>query len=323
MKILITGGAGFIGSNLARLALSDPAVDAVTVLDDLSTGIRSNLDGLDVDLVDGSILSDAALDRAMVGRDAVVHLAALPSVPRSVDDPMDSHAANATGTLAVLQAARRHDVGHVVLASSSSVYGANPALPKRETDWTRPLSPYGVTKHATEGYALAFQATYGLPTLAFRLFNVYGPAQRHDHAYAAVVPKFVYAALRDEPLVYFGDGTQSRDFTYVGTVCAVLLDAVRRTVSQPGPVNLAFGTRTDLRSVTTELERILDRPVTSRCEPARAGDVRHSEADSGLLRSLFPAVTATPLEIGLRATVDWFRSAVLPPTQVTEGALVR
>jgi UDP-glucose 4-epimerase len=313
MRVLITGGAGFIGSNLTRAALLDPSFADVRVLDDLSTGLLSNLDGLDVRLVEGSILDDHALDEAMAGRDAVVHLAARPSVPRSVAEPVLSHHANATGTLAVLQAARRHDVGHVVVASSSSVYGANPGLPKNERDWTAPLSPYAVSKLATEAYALAFQATYGLSTLAFRLFNVYGPGQRHDHAYAAAIPRFTHAALLGEPIVLYGDGHQSRDFTYVDTVCSVLLDAVRRSVSRPGPINLAFGTRHSLRAVVARLEEIVGRPIEVRCEPERRGDVRHSSADNGLLRELFPTIVATPLSEGLLDTARWFEAVLTQP----------
>lgn len=329
MRVLITGGAGFIGANLTRAALQAPFITDVRVIDDLSTGLLSNLDNLaggeqrdtfaggdqryrgDVHLVEASVLNDSALDAAMADRDAVVHLAALPSVPRSVAEPEPSHHANATGTLSVLQAARRHGVSHVIVASSSSVYGANPTLPKNERDWTAPLSPYAVSKLATEAYALAFQASYGLPTLAFRFFNVYGPGQRHDHAYAAAIPRFTYAALRDEPIVLYGDGLQSRDFTHVDTVCAVLLDALRRSVSRLGPVNLAFGTSTSLRAVVTELEHIVGRPLEVSSHPERAGDVRHSAADSTLLNELFPDIGPVPLPDGLRSTANWFASQVL------------
>jgi UDP-glucose 4-epimerase len=305
MRILITGGAGFIGANLARAALGEAAVKEVTVLDDLSVGLRGNLDGLDVDLVEGSILDPAALDAAMAGREAVVHLAALPSVPRSLRDPLASHHANATGTLMVLEAARRHDVAHVLVASSSSVYGLNPVLPKAELTWTRPMSPYAASKLATEAYALAHQASFGLPTLAFRFFNVFGPGQRHDHAYAAVIPRFVHAALRGEPVVLHGDGTQSRDFTYVGTVCRVILDALRRRVSHPHPVNLAFGVRASLLQVLDELGDLLGRPIGRASAPPRVGDVPHSLADDTTLRELFPDVVPVSRRDGLRATVEW------------------
>jgi UDP-glucose 4-epimerase len=310
MRLLVTGGAGFIGSNLVRAATADAAIGDVRIIDDFATGLPANLTGLDAELITGSILDDAALDRAMAGCDAVVHLAALPSVPRSVRDPLASHAANATGTLRVLEAARRHDVGHVVVASSSSVYGANPVLPKPELAWTRPLSPYSVSKQATEAYALAYQSTYGLASLAFRFFNVYGPGQRHDHPYAAVIPRFVHAALTGAPATVQGDGLQSRDFTYIDTVCAVLCDAVRRRVSAPHPVNLAFGVRTDLITVLAELETILGRPIAREFAPVRPGDVRHSQADNAALRGLFPDAVPHPLDAGLRATVEWFEANV-------------
>ncbi|MEW1585565.1 NAD-dependent epimerase/dehydratase family protein [Micromonospora vinacea] len=305
MRIVITGGAGFIGSNLARAAMVEPTVGGVTVLDDFSVGLRTNLDGLDVELIEGSILDPAALDAAMAGCEAVVHLAALPSVPRSLSDPLASHHANATGTLMVLEAARRHRVGHVLVASSSSVYGMNPALPKTELTWTRPMSPYAASKLATEAYALAHQASFGLPTVAFRFFNVFGPGQRHDHAYAAVIPRFVHAALRDEPVVLHGDGTQSRDFTYVGTVCDVILDALRRRVHHPHPVNLAFGARASLLRVLDELEWLCGRPIAREYAPPRTGDVAHSLADNTTLRQLFPGVAPVARSEGLRATVEW------------------
>ena len=214
MRLLITGGAGFIGSSLARMAVEQG--DLVTVLDDLSTGRRENLRGLDIRFIEGSLLDDAATAAALQGVDSVTHLAALPSVPRSIKDPLSSHEANATGTLKLLEACRRAGVEHVTVASSSSVYGMNPALPKGEREWVRPMSPYAVSKLATEQYALAYQQSFGLRTLAFRFFNVYGPNQPADHAYAAVIPVFVDALLRGRPLPLQGDGSQSRDFTYVG-----------------------------------------------------------------------------------------------------------
>ena len=308
MKVVITGGAGFIGANLGRELLSRPEVDQVVALDNLTTGFRSNLDGTGIELLEGTILDPTALDAACEGADAIVHLAALPSVPRSVIDPLASHHANATGTLEVLQAARRAGGLQVVVASSSSVYGANRELPKRESMRTAPISPYAVSKQATEGYTLAFGHTYGLPTLAFRFFNVYGPLQAAGHAYAAVVPAFIDAALRGAPLTVHGDGEQTRDFTYIGTVARVLADAVTNKVSDLDPVNLAFGSRTSLNSLIDELAEVLgERPSVEHVEP-RAGDVRDSQADNARLRTLFPDVSPVPLQEGLRATVEWFRT---------------
>ncbi|WP_270888461.1 NAD-dependent epimerase/dehydratase family protein [Pedococcus sp. 5OH_020] len=305
MRLLITGGAGFIGSNLARLALAQG--HEVTVIDDLSTGFEENLTGLDVTFVRGSILDEVAMASSVRGADSVVHLAALGSVPRSIKDPVATHAANATGTLAVLEAARAADVSHVVVASSSSVYGLNPALPKSEREWVRPMSPYAVTKLATEQYPLAYQQSYGMSTLAFRFFNVYGPYQMAGHVYAAVIPTFVDALLRADVLAINGDGTTSRDFTYVGTVCAVLLDACVRRLSHPEPVNLAFGTNTTLLDLVRRIEVAagLEAKVIHR-EP-RPGDVKHSQADNTVLRSLFPQVRPVPLDQGLAETVAWFK----------------
>jgi len=302
----VTGGAGFIGANLSRRLRSQG--HDVVVVDDLSTGDLENLRDLDVTLVEGTILDPEILDTAMSEATAVVHLAARPSVPRSITDPVASHLANATGTVEVLEAARRAGNLHVIVASSSSVYGANPTLPKREDLATMPLSPYAASKLATESYALAYQHSFGVPALAFRFFNVFGPLQAAGHAYAAVVPAFVSAALEGTPLVVHGDGKQSRDFTYVDTVTEVIADAIARGVTSASPVNLAFGTRTDLLSLIAELERILDTTVTVEHTETRAGDVKHSQADSTRLQELFPDVVPTALPDALRATVDWFRA---------------
>ena len=224
MRVLVTGGAGFIGANLCR-GLTARGIDRVVALDDLSTGRAENLAGTGADLVEASILDEGVLARLVRDADAVVHLAARPSVPRSLADPVASHTVNATGTVCVLEACRRESV-HVVAASSSSVYGAVPDLPKHEELPARPLSPYGASKLATEAYVLAYRFSFGLPALAFRFFNVYGPLQPAGHAYAAVIPAFIDAALRGEPLLVHGDGGATRDFTYVGTVTGVLADAV-------------------------------------------------------------------------------------------------
>jgi UDP-glucose 4-epimerase len=310
MRAAITGGAGFIGANLAGHLTS--VGHEVVVLDDLSTGRRSNLEDLPVRFVEGSILDRDALDDVLNGVDAVVHLAARPSVPRSVADPVASHLANATGTVEVLEAVRRAagdgPTAHVVVASSSSVYGANPALPKHEGLATRPVSPYAASKLATEAYALAWGASYGMDVLAFRFFNVFGPLQAVGHAYAAVVPAFVDAALAGRPLPVHGDGTQSRDFTSVGTVCRVIVEALERRVACPEPVNLAFGRRVTLLELIELLEVELGHSLEREHHPVRAGDVPHSQADSTRLRHLFPDVDPVPLEDGLRATVDWFRA---------------
>jgi UDP-glucose 4-epimerase len=312
MRVTITGGAGFIGANLAAHLRRSPAPADVVVLDDLSTGRRENLAGAEVELIEGSILDPAALDRALAGADAVVHLAARPSVPRSISDPMASHRANDVGTIEVLEAVRRAgDSGpapHVIVASSSSVYGSNPQLPKHEDLVPRPVSPYAATKLATESYALAWATSFGLDVLAVRFFNVFGPLQPAGHAYAAVVPTFVDAALAGRPLPVHGDGTQSRDFTYVGSVCRVLDQALRRRTAHDGPVNLAFGSRITLLEVIAAIEAEVGHELEREHQPTRAGDVPHSQADTTRLRGLFPEVEPVAFEDGLRATIDWFRS---------------
>ena len=305
MRLLITGGAGFIGSNLARLALQSG--HEVTVLDDFSTGYRENVDDIDVRLVEGSVADRDATDDAVTGADAVVHLGALGSVPRSIVDPVASHLANATGTLTLLESARAAGVSHVSCASSSSVYGMNPALPKHEREWVRPMSPYAVTKLATEQYTLCYQQAYGMDTLAFRFFNVYGPRQRAGHVYAAVIPVFLDALMRGEALPINGDGSNSRDFTYVGTVCKVLLDAAERRVTHPEPVNLAFGTNTTLLELVSRIEHAAGTTAEVVHREPRAGDVKHSQADNTSLRTLFPDVSPVSLDEGLAETVNWFK----------------
>lgn len=309
MRALITGGAGFIGANLAR-ALVEQGADVV-VVDDLSSGSLDNLAGVAAEVLQGSILDVDLLERATTGVDAIAHLAAVPSVPRSILDPVRSHEANATGTLRVLEAARRAGA-YAVVASSSSVYGRNPTLPKHEELATAPMSPYAVSKLATEGYALAYQVSYGLPTLALRFFNVYGPLQAAGHAYAAVVPAFVSAALAGKPVTVFGDGEQSRDFTFVGSVTKLIADAMTRRVTCERPVNLAFGTRTTLRELVALLGDLLGAPLDVEHQEPRTGDVRHSQADTTRLAELFPAATPVPLADGLAATIEWFRQGTNP-----------
>lgn len=310
-RVVVTGGAGFIGSNLCR-ELRRRGVE-VGVIDDLSTGSLDNLDGLDVEFTKGTILDPDAL--AAVSRHAasIVHLAARPSVPRSLQEPVATHAANATGTLLVLEAARASGA-HVIVASSSSVYGANREMPKRESATPIPMSPYAVSKLAAESYALAYQRCFGVPVLAFRFFNVYGPLQAANHAYAAVVPRFIDAALAGRPLSTHGDGTQTRDFTFVGTVAEILAEAAINRTAHDGPVNLAFGSRTSINELIEHLSGLMGRALLVEHVEARPGDVRDSQADSTLLRSLFPTTVGVALVDGLQRTIEWFRSGSVPPS---------
>ena len=304
MKILVTGGAGFIGANLCRELAARDGIAEVIALDNLSTGTKANLEGTGVELLEASILDRPTLARAVDRADAVVHLAARPSVPRSLADPVATHEANATGTLYVLEECRRRGI-HMVAASSSSVYGATPFLPKHEDLPTRPLSPYAASKLAGEAYLLAYGASFGVPVLARRFVNVYGPLQTAGHAYAAVIPAFIHAALRGEPLQVYGDGKQTRDFTYVGTVTRVLADAVMKGTTCTDPVNLAFGTRVSLLELRQHLSEVLGQPLDVEFLPARVGDVRDSQATNERLRQLFPDVTPAPLETGLHETISW------------------
>jgi UDP-glucose 4-epimerase len=307
MRVVVTGGAGFIGANLCRHLAKTDGIDEVVAYDNLSTGSKENLAGADgVDLIEADICDRNALDEAFRGASTVVHLAARPSVPKSIADPVASHVANVTGTLEVLEAARRAGGPHVIAASSSSVYGGNPTLPKHEDLKPSPLSPYAAMKLATETYALAWGHSYGFDVLAFRFFNVFGPLQPAGHAYAAVVPAFISAGLHGRPLPVHGSGEQTRDFTYVGSVASVVTEAVVRRVSAREPVNLAFGSNTSLLGLIAVLEEVLGRPLERQHGEARLGDVRDSQAEASRLRSLFPDVEPVPLAEGVRATVEWF-----------------
>jgi UDP-glucose 4-epimerase len=302
MKVVVTGGAGFIGSNLSRALAAHESVTQVVVLDDLSTGDRANLDGVGtgVDFVEGSILDSRILDDVVGDAQAVVHLAARPSVPRSLADPMASHLVNATGTMEVLEAARRHGLPQVIVASSSSVYGANPVLPKREDMAPMPVSPYAAGKLAAEAATLAYGRSFGLPVLAFRFFNVFGPAQPADHAYAAVVPAFVSCALRGEPLPIHGDGEQTRDFTYVRDV----VTAMRQAALGPwtGVANVGGGQRVTMNQVIAEVSE-LAAPVRVLGTPVQDGDVRHTAADISLARQAFGYRPSVGISEGLAAMV--------------------
>ena len=308
MKVVVTGGAGFIGANLCRYLAEHALVDEVVAFDNLSNGRLSNLDSTSVTFVEGDITNPDDLDKACDGATAIVHLAALGSVPRSIEFPLASHHNNATGALQVLQAAKRAGDLHTIVASSSSVYGATLELPKHEALPTRPMSPYAVSKVATESYALAFQHSMGLPTLAFRFFNVFGPLQPADHVYAAVIPLFLDAAMAGRPLTVFGDGLQSRDFTYVDTVCETITRAIVEKTTCESPVNLAFGQPLTILDVVAEIEKLLDQPIKIEHDPPRTGDIRHSDADSTLLYELFPGTEPTPFAEGLQTTIDWFRT---------------
>jgi UDP-glucose 4-epimerase len=307
VRVLVTGGAGFIGASLVRHLSATADVSELRVIDDLSSGSVDNLDLSSVHLFQGSILDEGLLAEATAGVNAVVHLAARPSVVESVEQPALCHEVNTTGTVRVLEACRRAGGAHFVLASSAAVYGADPTLPKHETMPPDPRSPYAASKLASESFTMAYAAAYRLPALVFRFFNVYGPLQGASHAYAAAVPAFVSAVLAHRPVRIYGDGSQTRDMTFVGSVVRVIAAALQRRVVSPHPVNLAFGTRLSIMEILEALEALVG-PIDREHLPSRPGDVRHSQADGQRLRELFPDVAPDDFMTGLAATVDWMKS---------------
>lgn len=309
-RSLVTGGAGFIGSHLVERLLSEG--HHVRVLDDLSNGLTENLASVrdDVELIVGKVESEQDAERAVSGVDSVFHLAALGSVPRSIAHPMDTHVANADGTLTMLMAANSADVSKFVLASSSSVYGDHPTLPKSEPNVGKVLSPYALSKKIGEEYCRLYSDLHDLQTLSLRFFNVFGPRQRSDHPYAAVVPKFVDAAICGEAVQIHGDGLQSRDFTYVdNNVDGILAGWDSLTAQTSGRVcNLACEGQITLLEVIGMLEDVLGHSILVEHVPARAGDIRHSFADTAALRELSNFQPRVGVREGLVATIEWFRS---------------
>jgi UDP-glucose 4-epimerase len=308
---LVTGGAGFIGSHLVERLLADGA--RVRVLDNFSTGSRANLPftakaGKRLEVVRGDIRNRAAVERAARGARVIFHQAAMRSVPRSVKDPLGANENNVTGTLNVLQAARRCRVPRVVYASSSSVYGARPELPKREDQPPAPISPYAVSKAAGEQYAAVWTRLYGVETVGLRYFNVFGPRQDPKSEYAAVIPRFILWGLRGKPLVIHGDGTQSRDFTYIDNVVEANALAARAPGAGGEVFNVGCGDRVSLLEIAAKLEAILGRPVERRHTPARPGDVPHTLADLTKAKRLLGYAPLVAFDEGFRRTVDYFRT---------------
>jgi UDP-glucose 4-epimerase len=302
--VLVTGGAGFIGSNLVRRLLERG--DEVRVLDDFSSGRAQNLADVqaDVEIVSGDLRRADEVAAATLGVDFVFHQAALPSVQRSIERPVASGEVNVMGTLNVLAAARDQGVRRVVVASSSSIYGTGGAVPWSESAPPDPSSPYAVSKLAAERYAVSFNRMYGLETVALRYFNVYGPRQDPASSYAAVVPRFISAVTADEPVTIYGDGRQSRDFTYVADVVEANLLAAEAPDASGSVVNVAAGRSLTVDALADTLGEVLGRTVERRYMPVRAGEARDSWADVSHARRLLGYRPRFALEDGLRLTVD-------------------
>ena len=304
MKVMVTGGAGFIGTNLTLNLLSSGY--EVKVFDDLSTGLKANIPK-DAEFVNASILESSQIDKAIEDCEVVVHLGARGSVPRSIKDPIATHNVNATGTLNVLEAARNTQC-HYIFSSSSSVYGSNMILPKNEDMVLRPITPYAASKMSGEALSLGYAKSYGLAVSTFRFFNIFGPWQRPDHEYAAVLPKWISKCIKGDEIEIFGDGEQTRDFTYVGTVVRIIKNCISDKVYHPEPVNLAYGNNISLNQVIHLLKNSFPDLKVKYLSP-RDGDVLHSKNDPKLVKSLYPNVNVEKFETSLQETINWFKKS--------------
>lgn len=302
-KVAVTGGAGFIGSNLVSRLIAEG--HEVVVVDDLSTGLFSNVKDQACEFRELSITDFAELNSAIKDCETIFHLGARGSVPRSIKNPVATHTVNATGTLNVLEVARESGA-HVLFSSSSSVYGRNMQLPKNESMWLGPMTPYAASKLAAEGYVQAYASAYKVPATLLRFFNVFGPRQRPDHEYAAVLPKWIWLAMHNQPIQVFGDGTASRDFTYVDTVLDVAMTAMKQKVTSDGAINLAYGNRISLNETIDLLKQHFpDLEVSYTVD--RPGDVKESQNSPELLKKFFPAVQPKAFDLALSETVNWLK----------------
>jgi nucleoside-diphosphate-sugar epimerase len=307
---LVTGGAGFIGSHIASALAASGA--RVRIIDDLSTGYRENVEEIqgDIDFVHGSLANEASLRQAIEDVELVFHEAAIPSVPRSVENPRQTHIASVDSTFSLLLAARDKKVRRVVYAASSSAYGDQPTLPKTETMLPEPLSPYAVAKLVGEQYCQVFTRVYGLETVSLRYFNVFGPRQDPSSQYSGVISRFISALLSDKTPVIYGDGEQSRDFTYIDNVVEANLNAADSSKAVGQVINVANGERTSLNELLGELKDLTGRNnVTADYQPQRAGDVKHSLADISRARELLGFQPNVDLRTGLSLTIDWWKNS--------------
>ncbi len=306
MHILVTGGAGFIGSNIVEELIRQG--HQVRVLDNFLTGHRVNLSGQNglAEIIDGDVRLYHVVRAAVEGMEVILHEAALPSVPRSVKDPISSNDINVCGTLNVLHAAKEAKVKRVVYASSSSIYGDNPDLPKHELMVPNPLSPYAVSKLAAEHYCKVFWGMYGLPTVALRYFNVFGPRQDPTSQYSAVIPKFIQAMLSGLSPTIYGDGEQTRDFTYVSNVVDANILAATVECTFGGAMNCAGHDRISLNRLVTEINSILGTSLVPKYESARPGDIKHSFAAIEKAEKEIGYSPGVPFQLGLAKTVEWY-----------------
>lgn len=306
MKYLITGGAGFIGSNIVEELLNRN--ETVRVLDNFSTGKRENLSQYidTIELIEGDIRSYHIVAEAVDGMDIILHQAALPSVPRSIKDPITSDEVNVGGTLNILEAARDANIKRIVYASSSSIYGDNVELPKHEDMIPNPLSPYTVSKLAAENYCRVFSRIYNLESVCLRYFNVFGPRQDPNSQYSAVIPKFIQAMLNDKAPVIFGDGTQTRDFTYVANVVEANLLAATAECDSGIVLNCACNERTELNRLVFELNALLGKDIEPVYVASRPGDVMHSFASVEKAKSTIKYAPKVDFKDGLRRTIEWY-----------------
>ncbi|MEP6850636.1 MAG: SDR family oxidoreductase [Acidobacteriota bacterium] len=309
-KCLVTGGAGFIGSNLADELIRQGA--KVSILDNFSTGFRENLEEIsgDFDFVEGDLNDSALLSRILNGVEAVFHEAALPSVPRSVENPLETHQACVNGTFSILDAARKAGVKRFIYAASSSAYGDQPSLPKIETMQPDPLSPYAAAKLTGEYYCRVFNQVYGIETFSLRYFNVFGPRQNPSSTYSGVISRFIDALLTGKQPVIYGDGEQSRDFTFIANVVNANISALNSTNGVGQVMNVANGERISLNELLGVLKEIVGKPdVEADHQPERKGDVKHSQADNNRAVEDLGYKNLVGLEEGLRKTIDWWTSS--------------
>ncbi|MBK8464503.1 MAG: SDR family oxidoreductase [Chloracidobacterium sp.] len=309
-KVLVTGGAGFIGSNLAAELIRQGA--RVSIIDDLTTGFRENLEDIkgDFDFIEGDINDEDALSKAIDGAEIVFHEAALPSVPRSVEDPAETHRVCVDGTFNLLNKARNVGVKRFIYAASSSAYGDQPILPKVETMLPDPLSPYAAAKLTGEYYCRVFNNVYGLETISLRYFNVFGPKQNPASMYSGVISRFIDALLAGKMPVIYGDGEQSRDFTYIANVVNANIKAAQTKVGIGETINVANGERITLNELLTILRTITNTTDSvADYQPPRNGDVKHSQADNRRAIECLDYSVLVGLEEGLRETINWWKSS--------------